>query len=96
VASSAGSGQRRRHVDHFGNLVTNLHAAMLNHRSSALVTLGGRKIAGLKGAYGDASPGDVVAIVGSDGYVEITVVNGNAARVLGLGVGEPVLVHDRI
>lgn len=84
------------HVDHFGNLVTNLHATMLNHRLSAIVTLGERRIVGLKGTYGDGSPGDVVALVGSDGYVEIAVVNGNAARVLGLGEGTPVLVHDRI
>ena len=41
------------------------------------------------GALGAGGP---VALVGSNGYLEIAVPNGNAALALGVGVGEPVRV----
>ena len=42
-----------------------------------------------EGALGAGGP---VALVGSNGYLEIAVPNGNAALALGVGVGEPVRV----
>ena len=37
--------------------------------------------------YGEAPPGTVVALIGSGGLLEISVVEGNAAATLGLSAG---------
>jgi S-adenosyl-L-methionine hydrolase (adenosine-forming) len=83
-------------VDHFGNLITSIAAVVLQHPVSAIVTVAGRSTSGLKRTYGDGAHDEIVALVSSGGYVEIAVVNGSAAKVLGVGVGAPVRVLDRI
>jgi hypothetical protein len=45
--------------------------------------------------YGEAPPGVPVALVGSSGYLEIAVNQGNAAELLGLVEGQPVRVRFR-
>ena len=84
------------HVDHFGNLITNLEAGVLHTRAGVIVTVAGREVSSLSSTYADGAPGEVVALVGSSGYVEIAVVNGSAAQVLGIGAGARVHVHQRI
>ncbi|TPW08042.1 MAG: hypothetical protein FD129_2490, partial [bacterium] len=42
-----------------------------------------------------ASRGEAVALAGSSGLVEVAVVEGSAARVLGLAVGSPIMLHPR-
>jgi hypothetical protein len=60
------------------------------------VTIGGQTIHGLQRAYGDAQPGQLLAVLGSSGLLEIAVSAGNAARELAAGRGAPVQVMDRI
>jgi hypothetical protein len=43
--------------------------------------------------YGEAAPGDLVALVSSAGLLEVAVVQGNAADRLQVGVGAPVTVR---
>jgi S-adenosyl-L-methionine hydrolase (adenosine-forming) len=64
------------HVDRFGNLVTNLR--LPEGAPAASVELAGRTLA-LSLTYGDAAPGELVALVGSTGRVEIAVNGGSAA-----------------
>jgi S-adenosylmethionine hydrolase len=42
----------------------------------------------LLGAYAEATPGALLALVNSYGLVELAVRDGNAARQLGLGLGD--------
>lgn len=59
----------------------------------ALVTIGrppGQEIGTLRRTYADVDPGDVLALVGSGGHVEIAVREGSAAERLGLQAGDPV------
>jgi S-adenosylmethionine hydrolase len=56
------------------------------------VVAGGLSIA-VRRTYADVAPGAVLALVGSDGYLEIAVREGNAATHLGLGVGSVVEVQ---
>ncbi len=92
-------GPRRRlrgevlHVDRFGNVLTNLHA---RHAGLAGQDLGraGMQLAGREvpfvSTYGDASPGQLVALVDSFDLIEVARVDGSAAAALGVAVGDPV------
>jgi S-adenosylmethionine hydrolase len=80
------------HVDRFGNLVTNFVAA--STATSLTILAGGERIWGLRRTFGDVDPGQLVAYVGSGGYVEIAVREGSAAERLGLGTGDPVRITE--
>jgi len=79
------------HVDHFGNLITDIGAVHLSDRFT--VTLGGGTIEGPERSYQSASP--LVALIGSNGLLEIAAPNSNASRLIMVGVGEPVTVVTR-
>lgn len=79
------------HVDHFGNLITDIGAAHLSERF--MVTLGGGTIDGPSRSYQSSDP--LVALVGSSGLLEIAAPNASAARLIMVGVGEPVTVVTR-
>ena len=77
------------HVDRFGNLVTNIGAALLPSSGAFVVEVGGRRTTGLVDSY--QSEGALLAIVGSQGTLEIAARNGSAAAELGVG-GNVVVV----
>lgn len=80
-------------IDHFGNLSTNFAPQLIAEMgTNPLVKVGGQIIHGLVKTFGDRMPGDLVAFVDSDHMVAIAVVNGNAAQMLGLDIGDPVEV----
>ena len=82
------------HLDRFGNAVSNLPASLLSGRPHR-VSFSGRPDIPLVKTYAEASRGEVVALAGSSGLVEVAVVEGSAARVLGLAVGSPIMLHPR-
>jgi len=51
---------------------------------------GGRKIQKVRRTYADVKRGEVLALVGSGGHLEIAVREGSGARELGLELGDPV------
>ncbi|MBC8121353.1 MAG: SAM-dependent chlorinase/fluorinase [Gemmatimonadaceae bacterium] len=74
-----------QYVDHFGNLITDIPGARIEGRSWS-VEIAGRVAPGLR-TYADASPGELLALVGSHGFVEIAVNRGNAHSLLKRGSG---------
>jgi S-adenosylmethionine hydrolase len=56
----------------------------------ALVTVAGQELRGLRRTYADVTPGDLLALVGSEGHMEIAVREGSAAEKLGLHPGDRV------
>jgi hypothetical protein len=82
------------YVDHFGNLLTNIDADLLNDfRGAALsVSIGTRLVGNLVTAYAAVPEGSLLAIVGSWGVLEIAARNGNAAKMLAAAPGMPVTV----
>ena len=86
------------HVDVFGNLLTDLSATRLQTwlagRSPHAVTwaVGPCHWRRLAQTFSDVEEGAPVAYVGSDGWVELAVRNGNAANVLGAAAGAHVEV----
>lgn len=78
------------HVDRFGNAVTNLPGAEELRGAVVVEGLGDPVHIPVRRTYGDANPGELVAVTGSTGRLEIALRDGSAARVLGLGAGAKV------
>jgi len=74
-------------VDRFGNAVTNL----IGRRGGAL-EVGAHRVA-LHATYAEGGPGEAIGVVGSTGFIEIAVRDGNAAKSLGLSRGARVVLH---
>jgi S-adenosylmethionine hydrolase len=79
------------HVDHFGNLVTSFRAPLAIDPPAVLV--GRERIARMSRTFSDVGAGEFVAYVGSSGYLEIAVREGDAARRLGVDLGDPVAIE---
>ena len=79
------------HVDHFGNLITNLPDSLLPRLQAAgRIDCGGTTIEQVVNTYGGATPGSLVALASSQGFLEIAVVAGRADQRLAAGRGTPV------
>ncbi len=76
-------------ADPFGNLVTSIREADLGGAAVLEVNVGGRAARFVR-TFGDAERGDLLALVGSGGRVEVAVGVGSAARALGGAQGLPV------
>ena len=90
-------------VDAFGNLITTLRPPDVAAQAGGsptwlrvrLETQGPREVrVRLVRTYGAARPGELVAVVGSAGTLELSVVGGSAARALGVRRGARVAVHS--
>jgi S-adenosyl-L-methionine hydrolase (adenosine-forming) len=77
------------YVERFGNAVTNISSSLASQASRIRVK--GRTIP-LCGSYSDVAQGRPVAVIGSCGFVEISVNRGNAAQKMGLKIGDRVIV----
>ena len=82
-------------IDHFGNLITNIDASLIERFRLPLVHAGNHSFA-LRRTYGDVPPGEYLALVNSFGVVEIARAEESAAEGLGLSRGAPVVVRDRM
>jgi len=81
-------------IDHFGNLITNIDAPLIERFRLPLVHAGNHSFPLLR-TYGDARPGEYLALVNSFGVLEIARAENSAAEGLGLSRGAPVVVRDR-
>lgn len=61
--------------------------------TGATVTVAGQKIAGVHRTYAKVTPGETLALVGSEGHLEIAVREGSAAQRLGLHPGDTVILR---
>ena len=77
------------HIDRFGNLISNVRLGDVVGKS-VQVEIKGRHAQGLSRSYGDSQ--GLLAIIGSQGYLEIAVQEGSAAQQLGAKVGARVKV----
>ncbi len=81
--------------DTFGNLITNIHTDHLGLTPAECweIEIAGERIVGIVGTYGERSPGQLIALTGSSGWLEVAVVNGDAARLLSAGAGTTVRIR---
>lgn len=75
------------HIDNFGNLITNIRSSDLP-AGKTIIAIGKHRIEGISQVY--AGTKGLAAIMGSSGYLEISLKNGNAAAFLGVKVGHAV------
>jgi len=84
------------HIDRFGNLVTNIDRKTLSKlkikNEKVKIEIGKRKITGVKKYYISVKRGELLALFGSSGFLEISVNLGNASKVLGIGKGARIKV----
>jgi len=86
------------YVDHFGNLITdikssNLASAVGSERSeepAVIIEVAGHRIQGVSHYYAQGE--GLMAILGSSGYLEISLRDGSACDFLGIEVGDEVRV----
>lgn len=80
------------HIDVFGNLVTDVRCEDLPGERPT-VEVAGRRIVGLSLTYQEGA--EILAVVGSGGYLEMAAPKASAAELLGAALGMPVLVRPQ-
>ena len=81
-------------IDHFGNLITNIEVTHLRRlpTTDIIVRCSRHQIDGISQTYGTHPSGTLVAVLGSQGQLELAIVNGNAAEQLGAQPSDIVAV----
>jgi S-adenosyl-L-methionine hydrolase (adenosine-forming) len=82
------------HIDRFGNIVTNFLADEFRERMLEMRT-GLQSVNRAAEYYADVPFGELFVVAGSSGFLEISVNQGSAARVLGVGLGAPLELRLR-
>ena len=79
-------------VDRFGNLITNFPARDFPQleKQPFELQVGLQMVRRLAQNYAECGVGEVFAIAGSSGYLEVSSSQASAAKILGCGVGAPV------
>jgi S-adenosylmethionine hydrolase len=73
------------HIDHFGNLVTNLPGDL-----EGVIRIGNHRLENRVRTFADGGPGIPVVLAGSSGWLEIAVNHDSAAKILHATIGEIV------
>ncbi len=84
------------YIDSFGNLITNIigkDVVRLAEKANVMVTVKGARIRGLSATYSDGVKGDLLALVGSSGYLEIACSSRRASEMLNVREGDSVTVE---
>lgn len=89
VDAEGGLAGQVLHVDHFGNLITNIRSCDLPGKD-VVIEVAGRRIRGISSYY--AQQEGLMAVTGSGGYLEVSLRDGSACDFLGTLVGAEVKV----
>jgi len=82
-----------QYIDHFGNLISNIPATALSDEEWE-VSLNGHQIAKRQN-YSQVQTGEIIALINSEGWVEIAVNRGSAQKTLQVNYGETVIIFKR-
>jgi S-adenosylmethionine hydrolase len=77
-------------IDVFGNLTTDLPAAYISTPDTITIHIRGQEVRGLVTSYGNKKPGELVALVDSENYIEVAIVKGSAQKTLNAMIGDVV------
>lgn len=82
-------------ADQFGNLISNIAGELVESAPTDQrfrVVCGEHETFGLQCTYADQPPQTLVALIGSGGMLELAIVNGNAAQMLGAKAGDALTI----
>jgi len=80
------------HIDRFGNLISNISSDLLKDEKIR-IKVGRRTIKGLGGFYAEAKKRELIALIGSSNYLEISVSQGSARKLLKARAGGKITVE---
>jgi S-adenosyl-L-methionine hydrolase (adenosine-forming) len=87
-----GIGGQILHSDNFGNLITNIKKDILPESVNSIkIIVSNHQIQGIVNNYSEGQ--DLMALIGSSGYLEISRKNGNASGFLNAQIGDEVRVE---
>ncbi len=87
-----------QHIDHFGNIITNISSSyvtsknwsvIINNNANFLLS----KTISSGNTYADCKPGELIAIIGSHGFVEIAANGSSAESQLDLKYGDKIEIY---
>ncbi len=82
---------RISYIDRFGNAITDITAALLTTLTPPIqVTVNTQPPIPLHATYAAVAAGRPLALLGSDGTLEVSIRDGHAAQTLGCRVGDPI------
>ena len=80
------------HIDNFGNLITNIKSEDLPPTKQAItIEVGSHSISGLSRTYEEGK--GLLALIGSSGYLEVSLKEGNASTFLSTEVGGEIKIR---
>ncbi len=84
------------YINHYENVVTNITKELVEKAGKGrkfVIEFRGELINGINNSYQEVPIGEIVALFGSTGHLEIAINQGNAASLLGLDINDPVRVE---
>lgn len=95
TATPTGIAGYIQYVDRFGNLIANIPNKLVARKNwSVTISKNDRVLSIPSGqTYSNTKQGDLIAIIGSDGWLEIAVNGGSAQSVLQLKIGDNVQIN---
>ena len=86
------------HVDTFGNLISNIDEGKLSRFIRGrpfVIRAGGKNIHDLKKGYWEGKKGELIALLGSSGFLEISIREGSARKALKAKRGDPIWISTK-
>jgi hypothetical protein len=83
------------HIDIFGNLISNIDGESLFRLIRGcpfVIRAGGKGVRELKRGYWEGRKGELIALIGSGGFLEICVREGSAQKTLKAKRGDPIQI----
>lgn len=83
------------HIDAFGNLITNVREQGLSEfirGGSPVIRVGRRTLRGIRKGYWEGKTSEPMALIGSSGFLEISIRGGNAQKALRLKKGDKIQI----
>lgn len=84
------------HIDKFCNIISNItreEFECIRKSRSFIVQIRNAKITKIHQFYSETEPGDMVCLFGSSGFMEISVNQGHASKLLGMSKNDPVFIE---
>jgi len=84
------------YINHYENVVTNIMKDLFQQVGKGrrfTIEFRGESVQRLHTSYQDAPVGEIVALFGSTGHLEIAINQGNASSLLGLEINDPVRIE---